>query len=422
MISEAFLKRVLLFIGVILSGLITLIFISTPDSLEVPVPDQVPSIVTKSSLTRDFDEAKTYFESSVAAEVPGASLASLVSWSPNGKYVVANMRFTDPTGSRTRPYVLNFATKKYTAVPHTNWIDYVSWAGSSMAYATEKGFAVYDIERDTGGAFGGEHGNPISTPVISFDGSYVAYSDGGISVYSTKAKKTTRLSSNTGDIPLLWQKDNKTLVVETAGNGAAIETVPKNSTQYSLATLHIGTRVLTPLVVLPQNAKQATWVVRDQLALLTLGSDAGSFDYSYNFSKNTLKLLAETSEGIAFTTVDNNRGIVTLKGNKVTVYDGHAEKINEVKRVAKSRVVLFAIIPNGHAFIVREKVNGASENNSKTATISQMYEAALFNFADGTETYLADLVLPYAIIAPNGKVAATIEDGNGNTQFIEIDQ
>ncbi|MEN9582624.1 MAG: hypothetical protein RL641_578 [Candidatus Parcubacteria bacterium] len=385
-----------MFIGVILSGLITLIFISTPESLQVNVPDNIPTITTKSAQKREFDEAKKFFESSIKSKIPGASLAAVVSWSPNSKYILTDLRFADSASIRTKPYIFDLANKEYIEVPNTDWIDTASWAGSKVAYATESGFGVFDVATNTSETFGNSSEN-IDQPIISADGSYVAYADKGIMVYSLKASKSIRLTSNSEDVPALWKTDNKTILIYTASES--------KSAKATLVELHIGSRELTKITDLPQSPKRAQWVERDQLALFTLGHDDNSFDYTYDFSNDTLTLLAETSEGLAFTST-KDKEIATLKGNKISLYDNHAVKIAEAKRSEKSKVVNFSLVPSKSVFLIREK--------------GKKYDSAIFNIDFAQETVLENLWLPYAIIAPNGKSAITVEEGNDAAHFIDI--
>ncbi len=397
MISEAFLKRVLMFIGVILSGLITLIFISTPKSLEVPVPDELPQITTSSSLNQEFEEAKQFFALPVSDSVPGASIASVISWSPDNKYIVANLTIKTEAKTQTAVYLLDLSRKQYVQVPNVIWADTVSWAGTKLAYNTETGYGVFDADTHVSSTFGGTSNS--SLPVISSDGEYVAYADNGIVIYSLNTAKSIRLTSNPTDIPALWESDNKTLVIFTQ------DETETSLAASSLAELHIGTREIKIIAQLPQSPKLAQWVARDQLALLTLGAADGYFDYTFNFLDGKLKLLAEISEGIAFTSTED-REVATFKGNKIAIYDERAEKIVDAKRSSKTKVVNFSLLPSLSAFLVREK--------------NARYEASLFNIVTSTETVLGDMWLPYAIIAPNGQNAVTVQEGNDSVSFIEI--
>lgn len=302
-----------MFIGFILSGLITLIFISTPESLQVPVPDSVPSITTKSSLNRELEEAKQYFGSSIKAQIPGASLASVVSWSPNSKYILANVRFIDPSGPRVKPFVLDITRKQYVEVPSATLLDTVSWSGNKIAYATETGFGYFDIVTNQSKVLttAGE-----TQPIISSDGSYIAYNNNGLAVYSVKTNKVTQLSQNKNDVPLLWKADDKTLIISTGEN--------KKPT---LAEFHIGTRAQVALTQLPESLAQAVWVSKDELVLLTLSVGDSYFDYAYDFSDAALTLLAETTEGTAFV-AHRDREIGIVKGSRITTYDNHVEKKN----------------------------------------------------------------------------------------------
>jgi hypothetical protein len=394
MITEGFLKRVLVFIGVILSGLITLIFISTPESLDVPVPNQIPSITTKSSQNRELDEAKKYFESSLASELPGASLVAVVSWAPNGKYILANMRFDEKNGNRTMPYILDLGAKKYIPVPNANWIDVVSWSDDVMTYPAQTGYAIFDIQNSTGRTFGSLVNG--GRPVFSGDGSYIAYPENGIVLFSTKTNKSIRLTTDMADTPALWKNDSKAIVIFRAGD---------TTSSASLVEMQIGTRESTQLATLPQLAVDATWVIKDQLAKITLGFDDGYFDYAFDFTDNSLKLLAETTEGIAFTSV-GPRAIATFKGNRISLYDSRAMKISETRRTERSRVVNFSLLSQTTALLIRESDTG--------------YEAATFNLISGAETPVEEMWLPYAVIAPNNRSAVTVPEGNDRAQFIEL--
>ncbi len=399
MFTESFLKRVLMFIGIILSGLITLIFVSTPESLQVPVPDQLPPITTKSALARDFAEAKQFFEAPVVAQVAGASFKNIVSWSPNGRYIVANLRFADPSGEHTKPYILNLQTKQYIAVPNADYVDEISWTDDTMTYLTERGYAYYDVLGDSGKAFGEINkdalGNVvIANPIISNDGAYIAYSDGGLFVYSIKTGKSIRLTTNQSDKPALWHADNKTIIFFSSSQ------TPNEAT---LSEIHIGTRQTVILADLPQPAKTATWIAREQVARLTLGYDDGSYDYAYDFSNKNLKLFAETSAGVAFTDVVN-KTLATFKANTVAVFDTSFTKISEVKRTEKTSVVGFDLATPNLAFFVRE--------NDTT------YEAASFDLSSGIETALGAMTSPRAIVAPNGRSAVTV--GSKSALFIDI--
>lgn len=407
MVSESFLKRVLMFIGLILSGLITLIFVSTPDSLDVPVPDSVPSITTKSSLARELEEAKKFFESSVSDKVPRASVASVVAWSPNSKYIFANLRFIDPTGSHTKPYILDLVRKKYVEVPNGGWVDAVSWSNNSIAYQTEKGYGYFDIATGESKMFGSSNSSNNSTaqgfpPIISSDGSYVAYSDNGLAVYSIKTSKAIFLTQNRNDIPLLWKADDKTLIIATTP-----ATPGATNQKMVLSDFHIGTRMSHELVTLPQSIKRAVWVTRNKLALLTLGFDGGTFDYGFYLATNTLSLIAETSEGIAFTGVRDGQ-VATLKGNKITVYDSHLEKIADAKRTAKTSVANFSLLPLSQSLLVLNKDKG--------------YDLATFNLKTTTETMIENIWLPYVVLSPSTKNAVTVGEGNDNVHFINIPQ
>ncbi|MBP9852046.1 MAG: hypothetical protein KBC67_02170 [Candidatus Pacebacteria bacterium] len=398
MVSESFLKRVLMFIGFILSGLITLIFISTPESLQVPVPDSVPTITTKSSLAREFDEAKLFFESSIKTQIPGSSLASVVSWSPNSKYILANLRFIDPSGGTTRPYIMDLSRKLYVVVPNATWIDAASWSGTKIAYVANNGYSYFDVETNESATFGSPvSAGPVvdlSTPVISGDGAYIAYNAGGLAVYSLKASKSIQLNQHNDDVPLLWKSDDKTLLIST-GAGA----------ERSLSEFHIGTRALRTIAALPQSISRAKWVAKDQLALLTLGFDDGYFDYAANLKTNSLSLLAETTEGIAFTSA-REREMATLKGNKITLYGSEGEKKIEAKRTDKSRISNFELLPSPLALFVREQ--------------GDAYDVATFNMTTLIETAVEDIWLPYVIVSPNGKSAVTVKEGNDSAQFVDL--
>lgn len=391
MISESFLKRVLMFIGFILSGLITLIFISTPESLQVPVPDSVPSITTKSSLNRELEEAKQYFGSSIKAQIPGASLASVVSWSPNSKYILANVRFIDPSGPRVKPFVLDITRKQYVEVPSATLLDTVSWSGNKIAYATETGFGYFDIVTNQSKVLttAGE-----TQPIISSDGSYIAYNNNGLAVYSVKTNKVTQLSQNKNDVPLLWKADDKTLIISTGEN--------KKPT---LAEFHIGTRAQVALTQLPESLAQAVWVSKDELVLLTLSVGDSYFDYAYDFSDAALTLLAETTEGTAFV-AHRDREIGIVKGSRITTYDNHVEKKTEVKRTEKNRIAHFSLLPSPLAMFVREQDGG--------------YEVAAFNLQTSIETVVDTIWLPYTIVSPNGRTAVTVSEGSDAVQFVEL--
>ena len=395
MLSEAFLKRVLMFIGVILSGLITLIFISTPDSLQVPVPDSVPSITTKSTLNREFDEAKQFFETSIQQSINGATLAAVISWSPNNKYILTNLRLTDQNGGRTKPYIMDLFQKKYVEVPNATWIDQASWAGSKLAYQTADGYAYFNIETGESKTFGKKVGT--APPVFSSDGSYIAYVEDGIVVYSLKANQSIKLTNGVTDMPALWRSDAKSLFIFSN---------PESSSQKAtLSLLKIGTREKQFIIELPQPAKRAQWIMSDQSALLTLGADDGSYDYGYVVSNHDLTLVAETSEGIAFTS-NRDKQVATLKGNKISVYNSTIIKTFEAKRSEKSRVVYFSLLPNNATFLVREK--------------GTKYDSALLNLKTLVETTLEGMTVPYALISPNGRSAITVKDGNSSAQFIDI--
>lgn len=401
MVSESFLKRVLMFIGLILSGLITLIFVSTPDSLQVPVPDSVPSITTKSSIARGFEEAKVFFESSVREQVPRASVASVVSWSPNGKYIIANLRFIDPTGGSTKSYVLDLGRKKYVEVPNAKWIDTVSWSNNAFAYQTEKGYAYFDVATGETKTFGGT--TDTFPPIISSDGSYIAYTNNGLAVFSIKTSKAIVLTQNIQDIPLLWKADDKTLVISTT------DTVSTSSdgemTKNKLAEFHIGTRAMRDIVALPQPVKQATWVAKNALALISLGADDGTFDYGLDFSNGNLSLIAETSEGIAFTGSRDGK-IATLKGARLTLYGAHLEKISDLKRTSKGNIANFFLLPPTRALLFIEKDKG--------------YDIATFDMETSVETVIKNIWLPYAVLSPTGKNAVTVNAGNDNVDFFDI--
>lgn len=413
MLSEPFLKRVLMFIGFILSGLITLIFISTPESLQVPVPDSVPSITTKSSQNRELEEAVAYFGAPIRTQIPGASLAAIASWSPNGKYILTNVRFIDPSGSKTKPYIFDIAGKRYIEIPNAPWIDYVSWAGSKLAYQARDGYGYFDLTTMTAKTFGMSDAKVIAAreaePIFSSDGSYIAFNKNGLAVYSTRAGTTTQLNNVVDDVPLLWKSDNKTLVIATddgstkndslknAGEG----NIPKKQ---NLATFHIGTKNKQFMVSLPQPMRRAQWVARDQLALFTLGSDDGFFDYSFDVTTNKLSLLAETSEGTAFSAI-RDREIGILKANKLSLYDIHGNKKLDVKRIEKSEIANVSLLPSA-ALFVRVAPDG--------------YEVAKFNIETAVETVLDTINLPYVVVAPNGKMAVTVAEESSGAQFIEI--
>lgn len=388
-----------MFIGVILSGLITLIFISTPTSLEVPVPDELPQIVTSSSLNQEFEEAKQFFSIPVSQSIPGASIASVISWSPDNKYIVANLSIKDISETQTAVYVLDLNRKQYIKVPNVRWLDDVAWAGTKLAYATESGFGVFDADSLASATFG--INDNAALPTISSDGEYVAYPENGIMIYSLNTAKSIRLTSGQNDIPALWQSDNKTLVIFTQQN----QKKTGSSSASSLAELHIGTREINILTELPQSPKLAHWVARDQLALLTLGTADGYFDYTFNFLNQKLKLLAEISEGIAFTSYED-REVATFKGNKIVIYDERAEKIIEAKRSSKSKVVNFSLLPSLSVFLVTEK--------------DARYETSIFNLVTNVETALGDIWLPYAIVSSNGQNAVTVQEGNDIVAFVDI--
>lgn len=397
MISEAFIKRVLMFIGVIFSGLITLIFISTPESLTVPVPDSFPTITTKSSLNREFEDAKDFFESSISDQIRGATLASVVAWSPNSKYIVTNVRISSSEKTTTKPYIFDMPNKKYIEIPNTNWIDSVSWSGSKIAYATDAGYGFFDIENSETNVFGVGEEKGNGNPIISPDGTYIAYPQDGIMVYSLRAKESIRITTNPNDVPALWKSDNKTLVI--------FSKTRTNTPEKILAELHIGTKAAKSITTLPQSPINATWISSDESALLTLGIDDSYFDYTYNFSSNKLTLLAETTEGLAFTSV-KDRGVGTLKGNRISIYDKNGEKIQESKREEKSRIANFAMTSPYSAFLIREK--------------GKLYDSAIFNINNSTEETLEDLHVPYVIVSPNGRSAVTISEDSDSANFIII--
>ncbi len=400
MITEAFLKRVLMFVGVILSGLITLIFISTPESLQVPVPDQFPTITTKSALALEFKDAKKYFETSIKEKIAGASVDSIISWSPNSKYILANLIFSEKdqnnkTTFRTKPYVLDMPSKTYIPLPNATRIDQVSWNENTLTYPADTGYGIFDIEKNTGQTFGSLVNG--GQPVFSDDGSYVAYQENGIVLYSLKTEKSIRITNNIGDMPAVWKTDDKTLVF--------FRTDDVLKKKQSLMEINIGKKEIKLLADLPQSAQKANWIEKDKLVLLTLGYDAGSFDYAFDFSNNSLKLIAETSEGIAFTSVAY-RQLATLKGNKISLYDVNAEKVSETKRSEKSKVANFFLLPPPSIFLIREK--GAS------------FDSSLFNLSDGTERVLKDLWQSKALVAPNYRNAIVIKKGGSSVEFVDI--
>jgi hypothetical protein len=251
MITEAFLKRVLMFIGVILSGLITLIFVSAPEPFQVPVPVELPSIPTKSAQIKEFELAKSFFENPIAETISGATLSSLVDWSPNGKYVLGNVRFGSGDTVRTQPYILDMLRRLYIAVPNARWIDTVSWAGTKMAYEINPGYGVFDIATSEAVTFGTTvaFGTP---PKISPDGTKIAYGNKGIVAYSLLSHTDTRMTSTEGDTPVVWFSDSKRLIFSRAVIG--------KKTGSDLYIYDIRTKVPKKIGTFDKPFKRAEWV------------------------------------------------------------------------------------------------------------------------------------------------------------------
>jgi hypothetical protein len=398
MITEAFLKRVLMFIGVILSGLITLIFVSAPEPFQVPVVNELPQITTKSAQIKELEIAKEFFGKPIETTLSGSTLSSLVSWSPNGKYVLANVRFGSGDTVRTQPYVLDMLRRLYVAVPDARWIDTVSWAGTKLAYEMESGYGVFDVATGEANTFGttASYGPP---PKISFDATKVAYANKGVVLYSLLSHSDTRITSTDGDVPAVWFLDNKRIVF-------ARNSINNKSAKSDLYTYDIRTKIPKKIATFDKPFKRAEWVERDSILLLTLGYDDGNFEYLYNVDTGDKKFIAETSEGRAFTSVGNG-SVAVVEGKLLSLYDKTFTVTKSTTLTEKGRI-------NSMTLLSKEKVVIVRDAGVDVSSVS------LFDFNKNSETALDTIWLPYVVSAPDGLSLATVARGNQSAQFIDV--
>ena len=399
MFTQSFLKRVLMFIGIILSGLITLVFVAEPEPFSVPTLDQIPSITTKSTLVMEFNEAKSFFEEPVQNSIPGATLSAIVSWSPNGKYVIANMKFIEKNDIRTQAYVLDFDNHSYVAVPNAKWIDSVSWAENKMTFVSNSKYAVFDVLSRKYESFGKSFGD--SFPLISPDGTKIVYAEGGLYYYSIQSGKSFRLTSDQSDVPALWMSDSgELLYVRTIRDLKTKEAIS------SLIDLDLKPHKERQVAILEKPFKNAKWLSNGETALLTLGFDDGIFDYIYYIKTGQKKFISEASLGSALVDEFSNK-IAIVSGKQVSIKDETLANIADATLPGNESVTMARLLIDGKILLVRN------------VSISS-YKISLFNPANGEEQKIGETWLPYVVLSPNQRSLISVAEGNTGVKFFEI--
>ncbi len=397
MFNEGFLRRVLMFIGVILSGLITLIFVATPEPFDVPVPDDFPNITTKSGRIQQLSIAENYFDNPIGDAISGATLSSVVSWSTNSRYLLTNVKISTAEGTKTQAYVLDLVRRLYVPVPNASWIDTASWYGTRLLYQTDTKYAVFDIATGESHTFGG--GNIFGKPLFSPDGTKVAYADHGIIFYNLATQKNVRISHDDGDVPVLWYMNGRKLLFTKKIESGAV----KKDVVYQY---DFDKKIATPLTPLDKPFKQATWLVRDEVAFITLGTDDGNFEYLYNVTTGESKFITETSEGRAFVSTQDDM-LVVVEGKVATLYSKTLDIVKKNILATKGDVRSVILLSNQRLIVVQGVAHDASV-------------VTLVNMEKKTETKLADIWLPYVFASPDGTSLATVATGNVAAKFIPV--